>query len=69
VRHSQAKRPHDMVSASACTREGTLRAFFKNLLFFVILLGASYLFFQIALRNGLRRTDDFSYLAHNLHMT
>jgi hypothetical protein len=51
------------------SREVALSAFLKNLLLLAMFLALSFLYFQIALDNGFWQSDDFSYLAHNLHMT
>jgi hypothetical protein len=46
-----------------------LIAFLKNLMLFVVFLAISYLFFHLALDNDFWHSDDFGYLAHNLHLT
>ncbi|MDD4858197.1 MAG: hypothetical protein PHD74_08865 [Candidatus Krumholzibacteria bacterium] len=46
-----------------------MSAFLKNLLLFVVFLAISYLFFHLALDNGFWHSDDFGYIAHNLHLT
>jgi hypothetical protein len=44
-------------------------AFLKNILILAVFLGLGYLFFHLALDNDFWSSDDFSYLAHDLHMT
>lgn len=46
-----------------------MSAVLKNILILAVLLGLAVLYFQIALNNGFWHSDDFNYLAHNLHMT
>jgi len=45
-----------------------LSGFIKHSLVLALFLGLSYLFFHLALDNSYWHSDDFSYLAHNLHM-
>jgi hypothetical protein len=46
-----------------------LTSFARNLLLLVIFLLLSYLFFHLSLNDSFWSSDDFSYLAHDLHMT
>ena len=45
-----------------------MSGFIKHSLVLALFLGLSYLFFHLALDNSYWHSDDFSYLAHNLHM-
>jgi hypothetical protein len=46
-----------------------LKPFLLNTVLLALFLALSFLYFQIALDNGFWQADDFSYIAHNLHMT
>jgi hypothetical protein len=46
-----------------------LKPFLLNSVLLALFLALSFLYFQIALDNGFWHTDDFNYIAHNLHMT
>ena len=50
-------------------RGGPLKPFLLNVLLCALFLALSFLYFHLALDNGFWHTDDFGYLAHNLHMT
>ncbi len=50
-------------------RGGPLKSFLLNVLLLALFLALSLAYFHIALDNGFWHSDDFGYLAHNLHMT
>jgi hypothetical protein len=46
-----------------------LKPFLLNILLFALFLALSFFYLHFALDNGFWHTDDFGYIAHNLHMT